>query len=797
MSDNKKVGENSSSEVVNQFRSCRDVSDIVPLYTPRALYLKPLAKVNVSVNLPQLKTPGKTISTWEVMEKIRTLILPDEFASLKVAKSTLEFIRLEGDLRDRCRLQRVLARLDSQRLNLAGFPNVLKIRAAEAKDDFPTRHSWDSYFRDAKHMNELKPGERPDTIHISGLPVKWFTEDGGNIPNESLINKIFKKWGPLRRVDVPASDRYRPRMRLGTNIHKFSYEDGIFFDAYIQYIEYMDFVRAMDALRGMKLLKKEGQNALTAVIKVDFDKTKHMSDSSVAHREFERKRLIAQDNLAVEKLRRKEEVEEKRREEQKKKEEADLAAKASRRQKREEKRKRKALTIFRKQEEDKVSMKIAREEQKLIKAQRQLESIRLLDELFDRIKIKVEKNEIKLDQISNSDIKKDDKKNEKINETGAKSESGDEKKNKKMKKLKKKKIKKEKKKKRKHKKDKESGSGSETDGTDVEGTKKKIKSVLTKAITYPPANTGPVVPTAPTLPYPPIYPRFPQHWYYEATLPMMYPPLTRGNGRGSSRFLRGRNRGFLPWRGGGNAHTLRTFNPHLYNEQYYKYFAHLAGQDYHDFESDYERSSRSRSRKRSVTRSKSRSKSRSTTRSRSRSRSRSKSHTKSRSTTRSKSKSRTKSRGRSRSRKRTRSKSRSHSRKRNRRSKSRSKSPSRTRSRSRRSRSRKKFRSRTRSRSRSSASRNRYNRRRRNVRSPSRVKITRAKSRTISPKRRSRSSTWSMPKSLDRRSCSWSKTIDNTNSTGDIQESKEKENKSQDTANKEESRSSHTVTSEK
>lgn len=32
-------------------------------------------------------------------------------------------------------------------------------------------------------------------------------------------------------------------------------------------------------------------------------------------------------------------------------------------------------------------MKIAREEQKLIKAQRQLESIRLLDELFDKIKV--------------------------------------------------------------------------------------------------------------------------------------------------------------------------------------------------------------------------------------------------------------------------------------------------------------------------------------------------------------------------------------------------------------------------
>lgn len=66
-------------------------------------------------------------------------------------------------------------------------------------------------------------------------------------------------------------------------------------------------------------------------------------------------------------------------------------AKVDRQKKREEKRKRNALKMFRKQEEDKVSMKIAREEQKLIKAQRQLEGMRLLDELFDRIKVSIER----------------------------------------------------------------------------------------------------------------------------------------------------------------------------------------------------------------------------------------------------------------------------------------------------------------------------------------------------------------------------------------------------------------------
>lgn len=50
-------------------------------------------------------------------------------------------------------------------------------------------------------------------------------------------------------------------------------------------------------------------------MQVDFDKTKHLSDNSVSHREFEKKRLIAQDNLAAEKLRKREEAEKKRQEE--------------------------------------------------------------------------------------------------------------------------------------------------------------------------------------------------------------------------------------------------------------------------------------------------------------------------------------------------------------------------------------------------------------------------------------------------------------------------------------------------
>lgn len=49
---------------------------------------------------------------------------------------------------------------------MSGFSDLLKIRATEAKVAFPSRHDWDCFFRDAKHMNEMKPGERPDTVHF-------------------------------------------------------------------------------------------------------------------------------------------------------------------------------------------------------------------------------------------------------------------------------------------------------------------------------------------------------------------------------------------------------------------------------------------------------------------------------------------------------------------------------------------------------------------------------------------------------------------------------------------------------
>lgn len=64
-------------------QTVKNVSDCVPLYLPHSLYLKPHAKLVISVQLPAT-VAGKSISNWDVMENLRSIILPDKFSVLKV-----------------------------------------------------------------------------------------------------------------------------------------------------------------------------------------------------------------------------------------------------------------------------------------------------------------------------------------------------------------------------------------------------------------------------------------------------------------------------------------------------------------------------------------------------------------------------------------------------------------------------------------------------------------------------------------------------------------------------------------
>ncbi|XP_023209617.1 A-kinase anchor protein 17A-like [Centruroides sculpturatus] len=384
---------------------CKDTSEAVELCTQYGLYLKPIAKLNICVQLPALKTPGKSISNWEVMEKVKKMIKPEEFIVLKVTKTSLEFIRFEGELENKSVLKTVISRLDGNTMKLSGFSDVLKIRAAEAKIAFPTRHDWDSYFRDAKNMNEMKPGERPDTIFFSGLPSKWFSDkkQDNNKPNEHILKKVFSVFGEIRHTDIPMLDPYYKDMNKTVGvIQTFSFSQDLTFEAYVQFNEYMGFVKAMDALRGMKLMyQSQDGKAHCANIKIDFDKTKHLSDKNIKKRRSEREKLLALEKEREERVKKEREEEEKRRKEERKKQEDNEQEREKKRieklRKREERRKRrqeKHSLKEKKRKEERRAYEICLEERRKLIAQRKLETIRLLTAIFERAKDMIEKEEM-------------------------------------------------------------------------------------------------------------------------------------------------------------------------------------------------------------------------------------------------------------------------------------------------------------------------------------------------------------------------------------------------------------------
>lgn len=377
-----------------------DTTEAVCLSAEHNMYLKPIAKMTISVALPQLKLPGKSISNWEVMERVKAMVSPEQFSALRISKSTLDYIRFEGEVENKTVVKSLLSRLDGKTIKLSGFTDVLKVRAVENKVDFPTRHDWDSFFRDAKDMNETLPGERPDTIHLEGLPCRWFSQKDSQFPDrpsEEVLTAVFQAFGKVRHVDIPMLDPYREDM-LDKNFNTFSFGGHLNFEAYVQYQEYGGFTKAMDSMRGMKLmLKGDDGKAVACNIKVTFDTSKHLSDASIKRRNQERLKLQELERQREEQKRREKEEEERRKEEERKQREMEEEEKERKKEERirrreqklrekEERRNLKKVKRQQEQEQKKLQVKIAMEERRLLLAQRNLESIRLIAELLARAK---------------------------------------------------------------------------------------------------------------------------------------------------------------------------------------------------------------------------------------------------------------------------------------------------------------------------------------------------------------------------------------------------------------------------
>ena len=104
-----------------------DTAEAVCLCEEHNLYLKPTAKMTISVALPQLKLPGKSISNWEVMERLKAMVAPEQLSALRISKSTMDFIRFEGEVENKGLVKSLLSRLDGKSIKLSGFTDILKV----------------------------------------------------------------------------------------------------------------------------------------------------------------------------------------------------------------------------------------------------------------------------------------------------------------------------------------------------------------------------------------------------------------------------------------------------------------------------------------------------------------------------------------------------------------------------------------------------------------------------------------------------------------------------------------------
>ncbi|OQR79689.1 A-kinase anchor protein 17A-like [Tropilaelaps mercedesae] len=283
--------------------SCTDLSDAVELEPSVGLYLKPICRANITLLLPaSLAKHCISVSNWELQERIREVARPICLVSLRVSKTTMDIVRFEAELANRQDLKQLIERMDTA-IKLQGWPESARVRCGEAKLTFPSRHDWEAFFRDAKGLDEMRPGERPDTLHIKGLPIRWFAEpnvSGGNSelqPSLTVLHRAFRAIADVRCVDIPILDRRdREKLKPGSDSFGKMGSCDLVFDAYVQYREYVGFVKAMDALRGMKLLYRPplrgerndtNSSAFTSSIIVDFDRSGHLSDAKIRARSMQ------------------------------------------------------------------------------------------------------------------------------------------------------------------------------------------------------------------------------------------------------------------------------------------------------------------------------------------------------------------------------------------------------------------------------------------------------------------------------------------------------------------------------
>ncbi|XP_069798979.1 A-kinase anchor protein 17B-like [Dendropsophus ebraccatus] len=391
-----------------------DDSEAVELSAVYHLYLKPKAKLIISILLPEETEQPRPISNWDILEELKTLVAPDNFSSVRVSKTTKEFIRIEGETDTKQMAQIFFEKLNGQSLPISCLPRPLHMAVTVAPADLPANDNTEKLL--AEIVDDLEGSAENDTpscIHLEGLPCKWFLALDSNTekPSLEILRTTFEKFGNIVNIDIPMLDPYREDdsgNQLGTG--------GLQpFDAFIQYENLSSTIASVRSLQEMKLMfTSEDGKSLACDIKISVDETNHFSEEAINKRTAERLKLQELEQQ------RKQEKEEEEAERKRKLEERKARARKRRarlKRKLQKQRQQKALQLQQQQQQQQEQQQQQQQQQeicpeeeeedteewqerKLLLAQRRLESIKLLTTILDKVNDLVQVNKLEEEQMN-------------------------------------------------------------------------------------------------------------------------------------------------------------------------------------------------------------------------------------------------------------------------------------------------------------------------------------------------------------------------------------------------------------
>ena len=82
------------------------------------------------------------------------MVRPEMFLTLKIFKSTMEFIRLEGEIENKSKIHHVILKLDGKTIKLSGFTDILKV-CSVSKDNIVKIRGLHEYFDTLEYLGFL------------------------------------------------------------------------------------------------------------------------------------------------------------------------------------------------------------------------------------------------------------------------------------------------------------------------------------------------------------------------------------------------------------------------------------------------------------------------------------------------------------------------------------------------------------------------------------------------------------------------------------------------------------------